>query len=528
MDGGLRAAYPALPPMPCLLTRALLLLSTALGALAIARADIVVAPLFSDGAVLQRDKPVPLWGRADPGEKITITFAGQTREATAMHDGRWIAFLDPLPANAQGSDLTLTGKNTLTLRDVVVGEVWLCSGQSNMEWPVSRSLHSLAEIAAANYPAIRHVKIHHVVATTPADTVKTSGWQAASPQAAGNFSAVAYFFARDLHVRLEVPVGIVNCTWGGTPIEAWMSPAALAQHSLGRVIDERWTQTLADYPAKKALFDTAWAEWSQAEVAAKAQGKAAHDAYLKKRPRLWEPPGPGHPWTPRGLYNGMVNPVVPYALRGILWYQGENNVDRAEEYGPLFRSMIGSWREHLGQGDLPFFWVSIAAFGYPTDPTGLRAATLREAQASALTLPNTGQALSIDIGHPTDIHPTNKQEVGRRLALLARMRVYDGVGDDTGPTFAGMAREGNAVRVRFTHASGGLIAYEKPVQSLQLAGADRLFHPAEARIDGDTILVYSPKVKDPVAVRYAWSNAPVANLYNGAGLPAVPFRSDNW
>ncbi|HEY1108916.1 MAG TPA: sialate O-acetylesterase, partial [Opitutaceae bacterium] len=476
--------------MPRLLARALLLLSATAAALAPVRAEVVVASLFSDGAVLQRDKPVPLWGRADPGEKVTITFAGQTREATAMHDGRWIAFLDPMPANAHGADLTLTGKNTLTVRDVVVGEVWLCSGQSNMEWPVSRSLHAPAEIAAANYPAIRHVKIDHVVAATPADSVKTSGWQAASPQTAGNFSAVAYFFARDLHVRLEVPIGIVNCTWGGTPIEAWMSPAALREHPLARTIDERWSQTLAEYPAKKALFDSSWAEWSQGEASAKAQGKAVYDAHLKKRPRLTEPPGPGHPWTPRSLYNGMVNPLVPYALRGILWYQGENNVDRPQEYAPLFHSMIASWREHLGQGDLPFFWVSIAAFGYPTDSTGLRAASLREAQASALTLPNTGQALTIDIGNPTDIHPANKQEVGRRLALLARMRVYDGIGDDSGPTFASMAREGSALRVRFTHASGGLIAYERPVQSLQLAGADRTFHPAEARIDGDTILVY--------------------------------------
>lgn len=514
--------------MPRLLARALLLLSATVAALAPGRGEVVVAPLFSDGAVLQRDKPVPLWGRADPGEKVTITFAGQTREATAMHDGRWIAFLDPMPANAQGADLTLAGKNTLTVRDVVVGEVWLCSGQSNMEWSVSRSLHAPAEIAAANYPALRHVKIDHVVATTPADTVKTSGWQPASPQTAGSFSAVAYFFARDLHVRLDVPIGIINCTWGGTPIEAWMSPAALREHPLGRVIDERWSQTLAEYPAKKALFDSSWAEWSQGEASAKAQGKAAHDAYLKKHPRIWEPPGPGHPWTPRGLYNGMVNPLVPYALRGILWYQGENNVDRPQEYAPLFQSMIGSWREHLGQGDLPFFWVSIAPFAYPADPTGLRAASLREAQASALTLSETGQALTIDIGNPTDIHPTNKQEVGRRLALLARMRVYDGIGDDSGPTFASMTREGSALRVRFTHASGGLIAYERPVQSLQLAGVDRAFHPAEARIDGDTILVYSAKVKEPVAVRYAWSNAPIANLYNGAGLPAAPFRSDNW
>ncbi|MES2693377.1 MAG: sialate O-acetylesterase [Verrucomicrobiota bacterium] len=509
------------------LSRVLALLA-ALSCAALGHADITVAPLFSDGAVLQRDKPVALWGRADAGEKIVITFAGQTREATAMHDGRWIAFLDPLPATAQGSNLTLTGKNTLTLHDVLVGEVWLCSGQSNMEWPVSRAANGPQEIAAAEFPLIRHVKIGHTVSLTPLETAKTTGWQQATPQTTGAFSAVAYFFARDLHLKLEVPIGIVVSTWGGTPVEAWMSPAALAADPAFRLVDERWAQMMAEHLPKKAAFDTAFAEWTKAEAAAKAQGKPAHDAFLKKNPRQWEPPGPGHPWTPRGLFNGMINPLLPYALRGVIWYQGENNVDRPGEYHALFKTMIEHWRAHFGQGDLPFFWVNLAAFGYPTDPTGVRAAALREAQNQTLALPNTGEALAIDIGHPTDIHPTNKQEVGRRLALLARHRVYDFTGDDSGPVFAGIAREGAALRVRFTHAVDGLIAYQKPVQSLQLAGADRVFHPAEARIDRDTLVVTSRAVKDPVAVRYAWSNAPVANLYNGSGLPAAPFRSDNW
>lgn len=512
-------------PVAGLVVTALLALA---GIRSAARADVTLAPLFTDAAVLQRDKPVPLWGRADPGEKITLTFAGQKREATAGPDGRWLAILDPMPASAQGADLVVSGKNTLTLRDILVGEVWLCSGQSNMEWPVSRSDRAAQEIAAADFPQIRHIKIARVTAAVPAESVASTGWQAATPQTAGAFSAVAFFFARDIHQHLGVPVGLINASYGGTPIEAWMSPAALASNPAFRAVDERWQQTLAEFPAKKVQFDTALPEWTKAEAAAKAKGKPAYDAFLKTNPRPRAPVGgPDHPWAPRSLFNGMINPLLPSALRGVLWYQGENNVGQPGDYHALFSTLIGFWRAHLGQGDIPFFWVNLAAFRYPDDPTGLAAAVLREAQTKILALPATGQALAIDIGHPADIHPTNKQEVGRRLALLAKHRVYGAIGDDAGPTFAGATREGPALRVRFTHA-GGLIAYHKPVQSLQLAGPDRVFHPAEAKIVGNTLLVTSRAVREPVAVRYAWSNAPEANLYNGAGLPAAPFRSDDW
>lgn len=504
-----------------------LLLALALAFVSGARADVTLAPLFADGAVLQRDKPIPIWGRADPGEKLVLTFSGQRREATASPDGRWIAILDPLPASPLGTDLVVAGKNTLTLRDVLVGEVWLCSGQSNMEWPVARSDRAAQEIASADFPLIRHLKVHHTVADAPAESVATTGWQPASPQTVPTFSAVGYFFARDIHQHLGVPVGLINASYGGTPIEAWLSPAALASNPTFRIVDERWQQAIVDFPNQKTHFDAAMSQWPAAEVAAKAKGKPAHDAFLKANPRPRPPLGPGHPWTPRALFNGMINPLLPYAIRGVLWYQGENNVAQPADYHALFSSLITYWRAHFGQGDVPFFWVNLAAFRYPEDNTGMRAAFLREAQTRTLALPHTAQAIAIDVGHPTDIHPTNKQEVGRRLALLAKHRVYGGIGDDTGPTFASATPEGSALRVRFTHA-GGLIAYNKPVQSLQLAGPDRVFHPAEARIDRDTLLVTSRAVREPVAVRYAWSNAPEANLYNGAGLPAVPFRSDDW
>ena len=527
------------------LLRPVLRLLALVVALAPLRAEVTLAPLFTDGAVLQRDQPVPVWGRAARGEKVAVSFAGQRQEATADAEGRWIVYLAALPASAQGASLTVQGANTIVVNDVVVGEVWLCSGQSNMEWTVARAADAPREIAAANFPLLRHVRIEHAVATAPAETVKTGGWQSANPQTVGAFTAVGYFFARDLHQRLQVPVGLVHSSWGGTPVESWMSAAAFASNPAFKVVAERWQQNLADFPARQAAYEAALAEWTKAQAAAKQAASRAPAAtkqsgaksspaplaeWQRKNPRPRAPRGPGDPWTPSGLFNGMINPLLPYALRGAIWYQGESNAERAGEYHALFAAMITSWRAHFGQGDFPFFWVSLANYGVPADggEKGLSYAWLRDAQTRTLTLPNTGQALAIDIGDPKDIHPTNKQEVGRRLALLAKNRVYDIVVDDTGPTFVSATREGAGLRVRFNHAGGGLVAHHKPVQSLELAGPDRVFHPAEGRIERDTLLVKSAAVREPVAVRYAWRNAPEANLYNGAGLPAVPFRSDTW
>jgi len=507
----------------------------------VARADVALAPLFTDGAVLQRDKTVAIWGKADAGEKVSVQFAGQRCDATATGDGGWIVYLEPLNTTIEGADLVVVGKNTVAVHDVLVGEVWLCSGQSNMEWPVSRAANAPAEIAAANFPLIRQVHVEHTVAAAPADTVKTRGWKAATAAEVGTWSAVGYFFARELHQKLGVPIGIVHSSWGGTPIESWLSPAALRSNAAFRVVEPRWQQTLAEFPARKSAFDEHLAAWTKAEAAAQARGPAARAEFTRQNPRPRPPRGPGDPWTPTGLFNGMINPLLPYGLRGVLWYQGESNAERASEYQALFAAMITAWRGHFGQGDLPFYWVNLANYGVPTDggEKGRSYAFLREAQTKTLALPNTGQALALDIGDPKNIHPTNKQEVGRRLALLAKNRVYEIVGDDTGPTFASATREavpaargGGAIgvmglRVRFTHADG-LVAHDKPVQALELAGTDRVFYPAEARIERDTLLVFSPNVREPVAVRYAFTNAPEANLYNGAGLPAVPFRSDDW
>ena len=496
---------------------------------AVARADVSLAPLFTDHAVLQRDKPIPVWGRADTGENISVTFGKQTKSTVAGPDGRWSVSLDKLPADSKGADLTVAGKNSVVLHDVVVGEVWLCSGQSNMEFTVSRARDAAKEIAAANFPLIRHLKVKNTVASDPVSTVSTSGWVAASPATAGTFTAVGYFFARDIFERLKIPVGLVHSSWGGTPIESWMSPTTFDRNPAFDFINERWEKNLADYPQKKADYDgITLPEWTEADATAKKEGEVAHAAWLKTHPKPRAPRGRGDSWTPGGLFNGMINPLIPYALRGALWYQGESNAVHADEYQKLFATMIRDWRKQFGQGDFPFLWVNLANYDVPTDETHQTYAFLREAQTQTLDVPNTGQAITIDLGNPDDIHPTNKQDVGHRLALLAKNRIYGISGEDSGPTFANITRAGTLLVVTFGHAGGGLIAHDKPLQAVEIAGADKVFHPAFVKLARTAIFVTSPEVKEPVAVRYAWKNAPDANLFNGAGLPAVPFRTDNW
>jgi sialate O-acetylesterase len=498
------------------------LLLTGLSLVALARADVTLAPLFSDHAVLQRDRPLPVWGRADAGEHVTVTFKGQSVGATADADGRWIIYLAAVPTSAEPAELVVTGKNTVTLTDLLVGEVWLASGQSNMEWPVSKTLNAANEIAAANFPLLRHIKIEHTVANEPAETVKTSGWQAATPATVGDFTAVGYYFARDLQRKLGVPVGLINSTWGGTAVESWMSSAALRGTAAFPAVDARWQKDLAEFPGRLVNYPLELVVWTKAEEQAKA--KKIRNPQPHPRP----PVGPGTPYVPTGLFNAMIAPLQPVALRGIIWYQGESNWPRPEEYAELFPAMIRSWRAGWGQGELPFYFVQLANYGIVDDPTHRAWARLREAQTAALRLNATDMATAIDIGEPKDIHPRNKQELGRRLALIAKAQIYGIGGDFSGPMLERVTQEGAALRVYFSHAATGLIAYDKPVQSLELAGADRRFYPATARIEHGTLLVSAPAVKEPVAVRYAWSNAPVANLYNGAGLPAPPFRSDTW
>jgi sialate O-acetylesterase len=502
-----------------------------LGALAPLAAKVTVAPLFTDHAVLQQGKPVLVWGTAGSHEHVGLEFHGQMTAADADANGSWKAELPAFAATGHGADLVIRGENTITLHDVVVGEVWLCSGQSNMEfvlWDAQRDdfrvQNGLKEVAAANYPQIRQFKVEHQVASEPKASVDGS-WVPCSPLTAAKFTAVGYFFARDISYRLGVPVGIINCTWGGTPVESWMSREALGSDRAFGVVAQRWQRSVAGYPSAKAVYPVKLAKWNELLKTAQAAGTEKDFLAQNLAPRL--PPGAPQddPWQPSGLYNGMVVPLLPYRLRGILWYQGEANaghMENALEYHKLFTAMITRWRVQFGQGDVPFYWVQLASFKpSPSWPY------LREAQQQTLSLPNTGQALAIDLGSADTIHPRNKQEVGRRLALIAANQVYKIPIEFSGPVFANADVEGAAMRVWFNYCANSLKA-DQPVATCELAGADHKFYPAAARVDGNSLVVTSAQVPKPVAVRYSWAGFAEGHLYNSAGLPAAPFRSDDW
>lgn len=482
-------------------------------------ANVVLAPLFTDNAVLQRDKPVPIWGTADVGEKITVAFAGQSLATTADATGKWSVALAALPANAKPADLVVKGNNTVTRTNVVVGEVWIASGQSNMEWALKNTYDAALDIAgsAAN-PLIRHIKIAKKVSDAPLTTA-TGTWQVASPATTAEFTAVGYYFAVDLYRVLNVPVGIINSSWGGTRVEAWIDSATLKANPAFESVGRDWTKTLEAYPAAKAKQVADLAAWKIEADAAKAAGQP----FTKRAPA--DPWGAGHPATPSGLNNGMITPLAPYALRGAIWYQGESNAGKAAQYNALFSAMITGWRTQFGQGDFPFYWVQLANYQSPTDTNW---AFLREAQTQTLALPNTGQAVTVDIGDVSDIHPRNKRDVGRRLARVALARTYGQKIVASGPVFAKAERDGTSFRVSFTEINGGLLAPLNALVGFELAGEDKVFKPATAKIEKDTVVVTCAEVSAPVAVRYAWRNAPLAGLFNKEGLPAVPFRSDAW
>jgi sialate O-acetylesterase len=493
------------------------------------KTNVTVAPIFGDHAVLQAGMPVPVWGTAAAGDSISVAFGGRTVRTVASGDGKWSVSLDALAATSVPGDLVVTGQTAVTLHDVVVGEVWLCSGQSNMEFtvddggPVYRVENAAAELATAHYPLIRQFKVERAVAMAPIAQVTTEGWKLATPETVAHFTAVGYFFARDIHRAVGVPVGIILTSWGGTPIESWMSDAARNSTSLAATLDVRWKKAMSEWPPDRvARYPGDMKAWQKAEA-------DAHTAHTKNLLPWPQPPATNDsPALPGGLFNAMIAPLQPYAIRGVLWYQGEANVGRASEYAELLMTMIRSWRAGWAEGDFPFDIVQLANFSSEGQEQNRDWAMLREAQSKALALPETGMAVTIDIGSAHNIHPPNKQEVGRRLALIANSQVYHVAPDPSGPVFENATREGSAMRVRFLHTDGELVEREGPIKAMEIAGADQVFHPAGVDIDTDTLLVSSPEVSDPVAVRYAWTNAPVANLYNEMGLPAAPFRSDAW
>lgn len=483
-----------------------------------ALAEVRLAPLFVDGAVLQRDRPVAVWGWADAGQTVTVSFRGHTVTATPDGSGRWRVRLPATAASAEPADLLVSaGSETRTVRDVVVGEVWLCSGQSNMQWTVKQSANADREIAAGTFPLIRHFRVPQEHATEPRETTGPAKWMAASPQTVGSFSAVAYYFARDLHRELNVPVGLINTSWGGKMIEVFMSPEALASRPEFGKVFRRWEEEQAALPAKLPEYRRKLAEWEAERDAAARSGQP----FKKTRPT--DPQWVVDQHRPSCVYNGLVHPAMPYGIRGVIWYQGEHNISRPEEYELQLTTMITDWREKFGQGDFPFYFAQLSSFEAPLDKSRDGFARLREAQLRATALTNTGMAVTFDIGTPNNVHPPNKQDVGARLARIAKAKTYGIDVEWSGPLLRSATREQGGIRLRFDHADGLTLRFA-PASSFEVAGADGKFTPVEARVEGRDVLLPLPAGGEIVTVRYAWGNAPAATLFNGDGLPASPFR----
>jgi len=474
--------------------------------------------------VVQHGRPLCVWGWADPGEAVTVGLGEQSGSASAGSDGKWRITLPPLPP---GGPLTMTvrGNNRLEVTDILAGDVWICCGQSNMEMPVGNLyrpkpypgvLNFREEIARASHPQIRLFLPDHQTSLNPKDDLPGKGWQVCTPESAGRFSAVGYFFARHLHAALKVPIGMIQAAKSSTPAEAWTS-----------------LEGLRTIPQWAARLD-------------KRKPASSHPPMPAAPADTPDPDNPPPPTTvevpfgePAGLFNGMIAPATPFVIRGAIFYQGENNAKDPRGYSVLFPTLIRSWRNAWGLGDFPFLFVQLAAYGpkprQPREDGGW--AAQREAQAAALKEPNTGMAVTIDIGSPNLIHPPNKQEVGRRLGLLAESIAYGRTVEARGPSFHSMKAEGGALRIRFDHTAGGLVA--KPLTrgtpptlpirptGFVIAGRDGTYHPADAQICGDEVVLSSPDVPQPVAARYAWAGNPDCNLYNSANLPAEPFRAES-
>jgi sialate O-acetylesterase len=475
-------------------------------------AEVKLASLFTDHAVLQRRVEVPVWGSADPGEQVTVQFREHVVTTDADVQGRWFVRL-PAMETGPAADLLVTGSNELRRRDVVLGEVWLASGQSNMAYRVEE-LEAPEEEAIAEFPEIRQFTVKSHAAMAPVADVE-GRWVKASPATVGKFSATAYFFARELQRVLGVPVGILNASAGGTQIESWMSAESLAGDPHFAVVAERWHDALRRYSQARAEYETKAARWKNATA-------EEHYAFARRDERMPTPPaGPGHRDTPSSLFNGMIHPLVPYALRGVIWDQGGANAARSAEYGALFRALISDWRVRWSEPELPFYFVQDANYRSPDSPGDYRVA-LRLAQASALTLPSTGMVVQHDIGESNNVHPRNKWEVGRRLALLARAKTYGEHVQFFGPVLRSAVRDHINVRLTFDVQSGALMSAAKTLGGFEIAGDDGKFSSASAKIDGLTV-VLTASVLNPCAVRYAWGDDPRADLISESGMPAEPF-----
>jgi sialate O-acetylesterase len=473
-------------------------------------------PLFSDRMVLQRDQPVPVWGRAKPNESITVEFAGKTASTRAGADGKWLVRLDPLPASREGRDLVVRSsgeKEMLRFADILVGDVWLCSGQSNMHFTMKNVADAASEIPAARNPDIRFFYTEPQFAQSPADSA-TGEWQPVSPETVSRCSAVAYFFARDLQKQIGVPVGLLLSSVGGTRIETWMPIETLTGLGLGQQLIAKWKNLSADEFAAILAANTEyhrqrWQVYPEQARAARAEGTPV--------PPEPKPPEQRPHSCPAALHNGMIAPLQPFAIRGVIWYQGESSI--GSPYEKLLSALIADWRKVWGS-DLPFLFVQLPP--HKTITPQFREAQFRVWQST----PHTGMVGTTDVGDAEEIHPPRKQPVGQRLALAARAVAYGEKVEFSGPVFESLKIDGSRAIVSFTHADSGLEARGGVLRGFAIAGADGQFVPADAVIDGGEVIVSSEAVNRPATVRYCWDKVPDGNLYNREGLPAVPFRSD--
>jgi len=536
-------------------------------------ADVKLPAIISDNMCLQANKALPIWGKADPGESVTVTLGDEKESTSAGPDGNWKVVLHALPEGAGPLEMKVTGKNTIEVKNIIAGEVWVASGQSNMEFAFNSAHNAAEEAPKAKYPKIRIFNLQKKIAFEPQwDCV--GKWEECTPETVMHTSAVGYFFCRDLHEKLGVPVGLIHTSWGGTPAQAWTSiedlkadpelaPLAAqfeeTRDHMAQSKEKYQTQDLARWEAA----DKKWKEkelpkfreemkaWQAEAKAAQAAGKPVPP---QPKPAHAEPRKPNspdlNPNLPTVLYNGMIAPIIPYGIEGAIWYQGESNAGNPWQYRELFPAMITDWRKlwtaaNPDEKDFGFYFVQLANFmarqPEPVQDDGGWPG-LREAQHMTLKLPNTGEAVIIDIGQADNIHPKDKMDVGKRLALAALHTTYHKEGVYTGPTYDGLKVEGNKALVRFDNIGSGLTIAAAPstqpgvpqaepsseLKGFSIAGEDKKFVWANAAIEGDHVAVWSDEVKNPVAVRYAWANNPECNLYNKEGLPASPFRTDTW
>jgi len=481
----------------------------------IANCAVKLPGLLSSHMVLQRDRPIHVWGWSDPGEKITVELHGVSRAAVGSDLGTWSVYLPPERAGGPYR-LTVSAKNEIILEDVLIGDVWFASGQSNMEMPLkgfpgAPLKDSELEIAHAEQPELRLINFPKKAVDFPLRNIDAS-WTACTPKTAANFSAAAYFFGREVNAREHIPVGLIDATWGGTPAEAWVSLESISRDA-----------ALMPIFATRAHMMQSQADAQLIAAAEKREDESAKQAGKPLPPHPWRPDPAS--WAPAWLFNGMVAPATPYAIKGVIWYQGESNsrLAFAPMYAKLFPALIADWRAHWREGDFPFLFVQISSF--KSNETEVWP-VIREAQRRTLEVANTAMVVTTDVGDPDNVHPADKQTVGARLALAARALAYGENVEYSGPLFRQAVVLSEGIRVWFDHAGGGLVAKGDTLQGFEIAASDGRFVPATARIDGNTVLVTCAQVADPKYVRYGWANAPTINLFNADGLPASPFTSE--